>query len=457
LIWQRNDDWLTALGCGLLIVVMTQAVASLFDFGLYITANALLLAVCCGILSAMAGSCKQDHSGETKETTWWNHVSRIGLFATGCLFLVLANSGNKEIRNIHRIDLAMERLNTLGSYRSASPDELADAIDQLDAAIQHRSDDAVATQTLAEAQIGLYRQTMYRGLLGSSDPQLSEDDIWVMTSLTSTHGSIGRLRRIGSNVHAKAIRELPTVEQYLRPAFANLVRSRQSNPMSVRTHLLIAQLVPILDKDDRQQEFEQNAIQRVTTVSPLSAAAWYETGILERNSGRTANARVYWKQSLSLSRLYLVPIVQFTKVDMRGSNAKNLFRETFPNSPDLFLALATRHFTNRDIPSFHQEALEALKESCETATEISEGERHYYRGRYEMLIGNYEAAVTELKAACAIQRTNHEWLYHWARALYSNRQYKEAEREIKSALFYEPQNKTYLRLRDDIQKAMIMR
>jgi len=73
-----------------------------------------------------------------------------------------------------------------------------------------------------------------------------------------------------------------------------------------------------------------------------------------------------------------------------------------------------------------------------------------------MLIKNYEAAVSELKAACATQRTNPEWRYQLAQACYSNSQYKEAAEEIKSALFYDPGNDTYLKLRDRIQKAAIL-
>ena len=463
LIWQQKDDWLTALGCGLLVAAMTQAVASLFDFGLYITANALLFAVCCGILSTVS-QCTSGHSVNSendvknKQFTWWNHVSRVGLIVTGCLFLVLAARGNQEIRNIHRIDLATERLVKIGDYRTASPDELAEAIAQLDAAIQHRLDDAIATMYLAEAQIGLYRRAIYHDMLQESGSLLSEEEAWSMTDILSVHTSLGRLRRSERlKPHVQTIQEHPAVDLYLRPAFANLVRSRQANPMSISTHCSIVELVPILDTYDNQQEFEKKAIKRITTVAPLSPRAWFEAGILERNQGHTAEARSYWKQCLSLSRLYLVPIVQLTKVDMRGSNAKRLFQETFPNSPDLFLVLVTRYFLQRDIPSFHQEALEMLKDSCETADNIAEGERSYFRGRYEMLVGQYGSAITQFKAACSAQRTNHEWRYRLAQAYYSNQQYKDAEEEIKWALVYDPGNKTYIKLREEIQKAIITR
>ena len=462
LIWQQNivgrstgDDWQAALGCGLLIVIITQVVASLFDFGLYIPANALMLAVCCGILSRASASRKIENGDEIKKTTWRNLVSRTGLITVGCFFLVLTHWGNKEIRNIHRINLAMERLIQIRDFRSVSPDEFKNAIAELDAAIQYCPDDAISIQLLAESQIGLFRQTLYRDLLQVPGLQQSEDDIWNSTRLISIHASLGQWQRLGIQAPIRAVQDHPAVDPYLRPAYANLVRSRQANPMSVGTHLLIAELLPILDKDGSRLEFEQTTIKRITTVSPLSAAAWYETGFLEHNLGRSANARAYWKQSLSLSRFYLRPIIGLTKQDMRGSNATTLFRETFPNDPDLFLVLVSGHFTQSKTPDFSQAALEAMKDSCETATDITEGERHYYRGRYELLIGQYDSAIRELKYASQTQRSNHEWHYRLAQAYHFNQQFKEAEEEIKWALFYDPQNNTYKKLRDNIQKAII--
>ena len=459
LIWMQHDDWLSALGCGLLVAILTQAIASLFDFGLYTMSNILLLAVCCGILSAVfpvhGRSKNQVIVDEKMKLTWSHHASRIGLIAAICIFLVFTHWGNQEITNIHRIDLAIERLDKVGAYRTAPPDDLADAISQLDATVQNRPDDATATRVLADAQIGLYRQSIYRDLLEVSDVDMSEDEIWAQTSLINVHASLGNLRRLGFTDPAQIIREHPAVNQYLRPAFANLVRSRQSNPMFVGTHSIIAELVPILDRNDSQQEFERQAIERMTTVVPLSAQAWYVAGVLERNLGHSTKARYSWKQSLSLSRLYLVPIVQLTQKDMRGDNATNLFHETFPNSPELFLTLTTRHFTQRQSPDFYEVALEFLKNSCETADNITEGERSYYRGRYEMLIGRYEAAIMELNAACLAQRTNHQWRYQLALAYYSNRRYKDADEEIKRTLFYEPGNQTYMKLRENIQKAIL--
>ncbi len=454
LIWQRHDDWLTALGSGLLIVILTQAVASLFDFGLCITANSLLLAVCCGILCAVVVSRKRKNDNAAPAATWLNHVQRGVLLATGCLFLVLLNMGHKEIRKIHRIDLATERLAKIDDYRSIASDELNAALAEMDAAVQDRPDDAVASRALAEARINAYRRAVYLDLLAVSGSRMSEDDIWAATSLISTHASVGRLRRIGIKGPIQVAREQPAVDEYLRPAFVNLARSRQSNPMAVGTHFMIAELVPLLDKDDRQREFEQRAIERITVVAPLSAAAWYETGVLERNLGHSVEARACWKHSLTLSRLYLAPIVQMTKGDLRGANAATVFQETFPDSPELYLTLVNWHFTQRLTPDFYEAALERLKYSCETAVDVPEAELHYYRGRYELMIGQYESAIRELNAACMLRRTNHEWRYYLAQAYYQNRQFKDAEREIKLALFYLPGNKTYMKLQNDIRKAM---
>ena len=461
LIWQHNNDWLTALGGGLFIAIMSQAIASLFDFGLYIVANAMLLGVLCGILSAVAIP-RIEENDETREAPNrpffpWEFLQRAGLFVTGCLFLVLLAHGRKEIENIYHIKLATERMERIEDYRVAELNELNEVATQLETALQRRPDDALTAQKLADLQIILYRRAVYRNMLVASDASQSSENIWGHTSLKNTHASLGRLRRLGFTVPAQAICEHPAVDEYLRPAFANLIRARQANPMISWVHFRIAELVPLLDKEQVQQQFEQEAIARITMVTPLSATAWYEAGVLERNRGNITNARAFWKRSLSLSRFCLTQIIELTKDDLRGDNAETVFRETFPSSPELLLLLASRQFSKNASPDYYDIVLELLKTSCETTPDLTEDLRHYYTGHYFLLTEEYESAINELAAACAIQHTDHLWRYHLARAYLSNRQYAEATEQINKALFYDPNSKMYIRLRNDIKKAELTR
>ena len=461
LIWQHDNDWLTAIGGGLFIAVMSQAIASLFDFGLYIAANAMLLGVLCGILSAVVIP-HTDENDETKETSNkpflpWEFLQRAGLLVTGCLFLVLLSYGRKEIENIYHINLAVERMDGIEDFRAAELTELNEIAAQLETALQRRPDDALTAKKLAELQIILYRRVVYRNMLVTSDASQSPENIWGRTSLKTAHASLGRLRRLGFTLPAQAICEHPAVNEYLRPAFANLIRARQANPMLSGVHFRIAELVPLLDKENTQQQFEQEAIARITMVTPLSATAWYEAGVLERNMGNITDARAFWKQSLSLSRLCLKDIVELTKDDLRSDNAETVFRDTFPNSPELLLLLASRQFSKASSPDYYDIVLELLKDSCETAPDLTEDLRHYHTGQYYLLTKEYESAIKELTDACAMQHTNPLWRYHLARAYLLNRQYAEATEQINKALFYDPANKGYLNFRNDIKKAEFSR
>ena len=452
-IRQRNDDCLTAFGGGFLVAVITQAVASIFDFGLYIVANALMFAVCCGILSATICPLHKDSDHSfPKELHWFGYIHKSGLLMTGCLFLVLLVQGQEEIRKIHRIDSVLNHLIAIKDNRTVPLEELTAVLSQLEIALQSRPDDAMASEFMAEGQICMFRRTLYNDLLVEL-PDRSPEELWGMTSLEVVHASLWRLRRIGiTGRPLQAIRETTAVDVFLRPAFINLVRSRQSNPMFIGTHYLIAELIPILDKHDVMREYEQQTIERMTKVAPYSTVAWYKSGVLERNIGNSKQARANWKQSLSLSHRYLGPIALLTREDMRGDNSEALFQTTFPNSPEVFLILVTKYFTKNNAPDFYETALSRFFESCKTATNISEGERHYYLGRYSMLTDQYESAITEFTAACKTQRSNHEWRYHLANAYFKNRQYKEAQREIEMALFFSPENRTYLNLKDKLLK-----
>ena len=451
LIWRRHDDWSATLGGGLLVVMIVQAVASIFDFGLYIVANSLFFAVCCGILSATMIPSKREDIPSSPEPppTWGNHFHRFGLFATGCLFLVLLGMGRKEIQNIYRIDLAMERLETVKDYRTVPIEELSDAISNLDAAIQYRPDSAVALAALSEAQIGMYRRAIYDGIKS----EFNEDTAWNLTTLNAIHTAAGRLRRIGiTGKPLQAILETAESDKYLRPAFANLVRSRQSNVMDINVHYRIAELVPILDKQGNLQEYDQPYIDRMTLVAPWSAISWFRAGSLKRNLGHSAQAQASWKQSLSLSDRYLGSIAQITRADMRGDNSKTLFESTFPNSSKIYHTLLTQQFTKRNAPDFYEIALDQYRKSCETAGDIPEDEHHYYSGRYYMLVGDYETAIKEIRMACQMQQSKHGWRRQLAEAYYLNQQFEEAKKEIDRALFYDPGNKNYASFRDRVVK-----
>ena len=453
LIWQRKDTWLIALGGGLFIAVLTQVFASLFDFGLYITANAMLFSVLCGILSAVRCQSREETVERFSLVTL---AQQVAMLLCGGLMLVMLGSGHKEIKNIYRIEVAVQALEAESTKapQKISFEKLAEAAAQLDKALQVRPDDAIAQTALGESQIRLFRLATWNELM-QSPSSLSETEKWNRTSLKSIHASLGMLLKLSLKAPVNAIRNNPTIDEFLNPAFCHFVSARQANLMSQEAHFRIAELVPLLDRNNDQQEFAEIAIGRVTQVSPLNTAAWYEAGTLKRNLGHSAEARACWQKSLSLSKRYLAPIAKMTQIDMRSDNAETLFRNTFPNSPEIFLTLATHHFNRNTSPDFYEEALEAFRVSLETNTETSEGEQYYYRGSYFLLMQQYDEAVENFLLACQRNRSKHEWRHQLAKAYYANKEYDRAKEEMESALFYAPTNKSYQLFRDEIKRKSI--
>ena len=130
-----------------LMIMIVQAVASIFDFGLYVVAEAMFFAVCCGILSATIPPLHRDDDPSSSQVSFrFRLAHKSGMFLTGCLFLVLLGMGRKEIRNIHRIDIALDRMNAIQDFHTVPWEELTDAVAQLETALESRPDDAVASK-----------------------------------------------------------------------------------------------------------------------------------------------------------------------------------------------------------------------------------------------------------------------------------------------------------------------
>ncbi|MDR1492525.1 MAG: O-antigen ligase family protein [Planctomycetaceae bacterium] len=460
LIRQNKDDELTALGGGMLILVLTQVVASLFDFGLYIVANAALLALFCGICSIAAPERtkkkrlkrKQDEPLNASLSSAFSVLSRIGMIAVVCFFLIFLFWSQKNIAILREIGAAEKRLKELGKFQDAEPERLAEIVAELEAAIQKQPDLAIPLQQLGEARIALYRLQMRRDLAALPDSQRTADEIWNSTALNHIHNQISLFRRMNFSVPVQTIQNHSAVEEFLKPAFCDFVRSRQSHPIAVAPHYRIAEMIPLFMKDKPPQKFEEDVVQRMTIVAPQSAQAWYRAGVLERNFGNQNQASSYWKKSLSLSQIYLHPIAEILREDLNVHNAESIFQATFPESPEIYVKLATYYFPEQRSPQYFSAILNLFHNAVDSASETPREERHYYRGRYYLLAKDYPRAIEELNKACIVRREQHEWRYYLAVAYFNDKQYEKAKNEIQTAIFYAPGVKTYQNYQKTILK-----
>ncbi|MDR1384756.1 MAG: O-antigen ligase family protein [Planctomycetaceae bacterium] len=460
LIRQHKDDELTALGGGMLILVLTQVIASLFDFGLYIVANAMLLALFCGICSvAVPEKNKREQSekndwksSKTSLFSAFSFLSRIGMIGVACFFLVFLFWSQKNIGVLCAIGTAEKHLKEIGKFQDVKPDRLAKVITELETAIQKQPDLAIPLQQLGEAKIALYRLQMSRDLAALPDSELTANEAWNLTALSHIHNQISLFRRMNFSVPTQSIQNHPAVEEFLKPAFCDFIRSRQCHPIAIPPHYRIAEIIPILMKNKPVQKFEEEMIQRMTIVAPQSAQAWYRAGVLERNLGHQQQARSYWKKSLSLSQIYLRSITETLCEDLSVNYAETIFQETYPESPELYMRLLANYFPEKTSPQYFSVILNLFHNVVDSDTEIPQEERHYYRGRYYLLAKDYPHAIEELNKACIVRREQHEWRYYLATAYFNDKQYGKAKNEIQTALFYAPDNRMYQNYQKTILK-----
>ncbi|MCL2349011.1 MAG: O-antigen ligase family protein [Planctomycetaceae bacterium] len=441
----KNDDWFPALGVGLLMVLIFQCVASLFDFGTYITSNALLLAVLCGVL--FAGISKKQDAGTSSSSNvfGFSNIQGIGMVIAGFLFLGLLVWGQKEIGKIVNIETAKKQLPAWDNIREIDPQSLAAAIHQLEEALQQRPGQAETVRELAEARIHLYHLLLYHEILATagevSDKQ--KEDFWQATSLENIRKNLRTYQKIGFQVPVDRICGHPAVAETLVPAFRDLIRSRQANPMSVMTHLHLARILPLLDPRNELDGFAQQSIQRAVMVSPFSSYAWYVAGTIENSVGNNEAARSYWKQTLTLSNVYREPILKAVMPFLTPENAAVLARETFPDAPQFYLSLLNQSISLEIKPEIKSVLLEEFRDVIGKDITITEGQKRYFLGRYAIFKEDYFSAIEQLTQACREEPLQADWHYWLAVAYHKNKQFDQAKDAIKHAMFLNPKNPGY--------------
>jgi|GEM_PF-2318343 len=470
-IWillKQDDLWKLALGSGMLVVLTGQLFASLSDFGLYIPANAMLFAALIGVLCVAVSKTTTSQGWESlkeghfREENFWEENLRegnlkkgrtktMGLLFRSCFFIVCAAGlvvllfhGRKEFATIAAIDSAQKNLEAIENMREVDLDVLDQGIEKLETALQKRPDSANYLINLASYKINRYRSNVYQALL--NDPaRISGDNdfLWSMTSLEQLHRQIYMWKNAGFKIPIERIRTSAVVQENLVPAFKLILQSRQSCPMIPQTHLLLAELVPVVDDQNRLENFEDVCIARAKDCTPFSSSIYYYCGVLEFNRKNLPQAFACWNESIRLSRDFLPAIVINVKPLLTEKNREKILDQVFPDDYLVNSQLYSRLFPQKSDPESFQWIVKRAETSLlRQKDQLSESIFHYHLGHLYFYMGEYVKAADELETAIHY-RPDASWIYLRAQALYNTERYEEAEQEIQQAIFFSPNAKIY--------------
>ncbi len=436
-----QDPWSYALGIAGVFALASQAIHGLFDFGLYLPANMLLLATICGAVcgraAKMEGHLNSFDSPSMRRPTWWIGLPRLRPLAasacTAALFLLMLGSAH-----MHREAAAQAALDASAELDLQQPQPLQrldQAIAELTRVARGHSREVDVRRRLAQLWTTRMRVALVDSMKQESETPVSDQPYWAATEPNRLYGRIQQWTARQMDSPLATFRSSAAVLENLPQAIMHLRSARSQSPLVPEVHLMLAELTVLLLKDfDNSQDLQRVRITARSQPGTLTRCGW-----LELQAGRIDQACATWKQSLTLAPEQFDEILQVA----RGSMDLAYWIDSLvPDSASWILDVAVRRF-NEPVDQPIRRSLLNHAERLLHAIGPYDGPSNYYLGRIAMLRNDGNRAVTHLTRAVMLQPEETAWRYQLSIALHHAGRTREAQQHARVCLEFEPENPRY--------------
>jgi O-antigen ligase len=430
-----------AVTLGAVFAVTSQAVHGAFDFGLYLPANMVLLAVWCGLAVGLA-ICTAPESRRNRlavpGSAWLCAGVTGGLLVAGLPALL-------DTWRLGRVELAT-RAASLGDLRELpSAAELESRLNALTTALPARPDDAEAQLRAAELWIMLYRLRAEDRLRAEAEAAISAEQVREAASTGVLHRRAQQLASAGDASGLQRLRSEPVVANHLLPAREHLARADSACPLLAKAHLGLAELT-FLNADPRENA---QWLQRARRLSPADGQLLFHVGVLEWDAGRTAEALAAWRESWRLAPPYGERILRLVGERLEPARVA---AELMPQTPEAIVQFVRTRRTAGD--SAEQWADELRKaESLLPSAAATSAEKFRLRGALAELAGQPGPAIESYFQALALRPAEVTWRRELARLLLSQGRTDEARQQALACAQFAPRDREQLELMDEIENA----
>jgi tetratricopeptide (TPR) repeat protein len=299
----------TTVGVGLMgtFIISSQAVASFFDFGFYIPANMLALAVVFGFLSFHA----QSLGNRLKKKSWIRlqlpnlAIQTLVIVLFGCTCLVayelhkqakVESISTPKNNKINRTNMPLveteDRIARLQPLALNNP--TPKSLNYLAGLYVHRCR-LQLFETISDSDE--FKRAVTNDSLSEKSLESIYQNWWDLTHLQQLQENAYYLRQESPLKEFRKFLEQPAIQENLPQAAILLRRSRELSPLQPITHLRLGQILAIAGNQSEADE----SISRTTEIAPANPKFQYVAGIYYLQSGRPAVAVEHLRKYLELA------------------------------------------------------------------------------------------------------------------------------------------------------------
>jgi O-antigen ligase/tetratricopeptide (TPR) repeat protein len=408
----RSDLAIGAMG---VYAVTSQLVAGSFDFGLYVPANALAMALVCGIVVGRAAH----RFRESSRRQWLGMELPAGVAgALVGVLLVIVGLGAIELRRAGRVEDVLSVASVQRVAEQRSGDELKQWMLELERALRERWDDGEGHQRMCQMWLQQYRLGTAVALQFSPEIQSEADraNAWERATVWQTAATYRELTARGQSAAADQLLHTRPAEQCLAPAWESALLARRYCPLLPQAHFALAELCGLVGDEP---ELERH-LARATQLAPGDAALWYWRGVHHWYAAEFPEAVDAWHVAMTLTRQFDAPIAD----RLEGSDeAASLVMRLAPDEPGRWMDLAEAYWSLDERGEVYRQLCAEVVAGTENT---SDGEQWFARARALWQLERYDESLVAYRAAVEADRFNHEWQYRLGAALYERGMYDEA-------------------------------
>ncbi len=406
-------------------LLSSQCVAALFDFGFYIPANAVAMAMICGMISGQAHSLadrlRKKYIFRFSLPAGVNMCLLLAVFAAG-LFAALNALRYTRIEQVLGSNPALENhlttdLATTDRHIEALQESLAVAAD------------ADAFRRLGELYILRYRLSLYEDMIQSltsaqAGNSAVRERVWLSTGLDRMHAYVQAARQANDLALLQRWRSESPVKPNLLPnAVFYLKKSRGRNPLQPAVHLLLGQLHALSEMENADQPH----LVRACELAPANAVTHFITGLMDLQAARLEDACRHLRICLELDRSRYDLVIQATAPRLSG---ERIIRDVLPDNAFMLFDFASNHLDT-------QSAQPLRIETYRRARALLESEYRDDRKSLVVLsdiqreLGDLDAAIKTLRLAVDLNQEHQQLRIKLVQLLKDTGQLDEALEQLR--------------------------
>ena len=377
LLFKGSSPSTVGIGVASLYVTVSVAVASIFDYGLYMPANMLLMSLFCGFVAYHAHSL----SSRLKKRNWLRFESPNGaaqllllvVFAALAMF-ALDHYRKWQVQNIVRGEFSVRSF-THDHPTLAETDELVEQLKPIVEQTRYGEGvDYMARLLIHRCRLQLLELLQFDNSI--EDPE----QIWPRTSLDLIHENAWALQRDGKIFSSAGFLRGPYVTENLPWARQYLLESRKIDPMESQTHFLLGQVNSIIGKSSTASADLERAIK----LAPNKTDLKYLAGFYYLQTGNSEKAAGHFRDLLSNEphqfRKIMKVIFGGSGRNVAAMKEMTVVKDLMPDNPKLLYQLVKNH-----LPRSSPVREMALRRGLDLLSNLSASDRELLLVKAEIL------------------------------------------------------------------------